>query len=172
QEKGKLDGMTTTEAHDLFEMLGLGALKYFILRVDPKKRMLFDPQESIDMQGNTGPFIQYTHARICSLLRKAGGVSDDIPIRQNLDERERSIVRLLSTYPASVKQAGEEYSPAVIANYAYELAKDFNQFYQEIPILKEEDAVIRDFRLALTAMTGQVIYSAMGLLGIRVPEKM
>jgi len=172
EEKGKLDGMTSAEAHDLFEMLGLGALKYFILRVDPKKRMLFDPQESIDMQGNTGPFIQYTHARICSLLRKAGVLSDEVPLRESLHESERSIVRLLSTYPAAVKQAGEEYSPAVIANYAYELAKEFNHFYQEMPILKEEDAQIRDFRLVLTAMTGQVISSAMGLLGIRVPKKM
>jgi len=172
EEKGKLDGMTTTDAQDLFEMLGLGALKYFILRVDPKKRMLFDPQESIDMQGNTGPFIQYTHARIRSLLRRAEGVFDNVPIRQTLDERERSIIRLLSTYPATVKQAGEEYSPAVIANYAYDLAKEFNQLYQEVPILKEDEAAIREFRLALTSMTGQVISSAMGLLGIRVPEKM
>lgn len=172
EEKGKLDGMTTTEAHDLFEMLGLGALKYFILRVDPKKRMLFDPQESIDMQGNTGPFIQYTHARIRSLLRKAEVLSDEVPLRESLDERERSIVRLLSTYPLAVKQAGEEYSPAVIANYAYDLAKEFNQLYQEVPILKEEEAAMRVFRLALTSMTGQVISSAMGLLGIRVPKKM
>jgi arginyl-tRNA synthetase len=172
EEKGKLDEMTITEANDLFEMLGLGALKYFILRVDPKKRMLFDPQESIDMQGNTGPFIQYTHARIRSLLRRAEGVFDNVPIRQTLDERERSIIRLLSTYPATVKQAGEECSPAVIANYAYDVAKEFNQFYQEVPILKEDEAAIREFRLALTSMTGQVISSAMGLLGIRVPEKM
>jgi arginyl-tRNA synthetase len=172
EEKGKLDEMTSEEAHDLFEMLGLGALKYFILRVDPKKRMLFDPQESIDMQGNTGPFIQYTHARICSLLHKAEVLSDEVPLRESLHESERSIVRLLSTYPAAVKQAGEEYSPAVIANYAYELAKEFNHFYQEMPILKEEDAKVRCFRLVLTAMTGQVISSAMGLLGIRVPKKM
>lgn len=172
EEKGKLDGMTSAEANDLFEMLGLGALKYFILRVDPKKRMLFDPQESIDMQGNTGPFIQYTHARICSLIRKAEVLPNEVSLREGLHESERSIVRLLSTFPAAVKQAGEEYSPAVIANYAYELAKEFNQLYQEMPILKEEDAQIRDFRLVLTAMTGQVISSAMGLLGIRVPRKM
>lgn len=172
EEKGKLEGLSKDEAHDLFEMLGLGALKYFILRVDPKKRMMFDPQESIDMQGNTGPFIQYTHARIRSVLRKAESVSSEIATVTALDAKERQILRLLREYPHVVRQAGEDYSPALIANFGYELAKDFNQFYQEMPILKEEDAALRDFRLALTALTGQVIASAMALLGIRVPEKM
>ncbi len=172
EEKGKLEGLSKDEAHDLFEMLGLGALKYFILRVDPKKRMMFDPQESIDMQGNTGPFIQYTHARIRSVLRKADSVPAEVPQVGTLDVKERQVLRLLREYPQVVRQAGEEYSPALIANFGYELAKDFNQFYQEMPILKEEDAALRDFRLALTALTGQVIASAMALLGIRVPEKM
>ncbi len=172
EEKGKLEGMSAEEAHDLFEMLGLGALKYFILRVDPKKRMLFDPQESIDMQGNTGPFIQYTHARIRSLLRKAAAVPEHVPQVKHLDVRERSIIRLLNAYPATVAQAGEEYSPALIAGFAYDLAKEFNQFYQEVPVMKEEDAEIRAFRLVLSAQTGRVIASAMGLLGILVPEKM
>jgi arginyl-tRNA synthetase len=172
EEKGKLEGLSKDEAHDLFEMLGLGALKYFILRVDPKKRMMFDPQESIDMQGNTGPFIQYTHARIRSVLRKADSVPAEVPQVGTLDVKERQVLRLLREYPQVVRQAGEEYSPALIANFGYELAKDFNQFYQEMPILKEEDAALRDFRLALTDMTGRVIASAMTLLGIRVPERM
>lgn len=172
EEKGKLDGMTTQEANTLFEMLGMGALKYFILRVDPKKRMLFDPQESIDMQGNTGPFIQYTHARIRSLLRKAESNPKHVDQMEALETKEKSLLRLLSSYPEVVHQAGEEYSPAVIANFGYDLAKEFNQFYQELPILKEEDASVREFRLALTSLTGQVIASAMHLLGINVPEKM
>jgi arginyl-tRNA synthetase len=172
EEKGKLDGMSSEEANNLFEMLGMGALKYFILRVDPKKRMLFDPQESIDMQGNTGPFIQYTHARICSVLRKAESDPRHVVQLAILDNKEKSLLRLLSSYPEVVRQAGEEYSPAVVANFGYDLAKEFNQFYQELPILKEEDAAVREFRLALTSLTGQIIASAMQLLGINVPEKM
>jgi len=172
EEKGKLDGMSSEEANGLFEMLGMGALKYFILRVDPKKRMLFDPQESIDMQGNTGPFIQYTHARICSVLRKAESDPRHVVQLAILDNKEKSLLRLLSSYPEVVRQAGEEYSPAVVANFGYDLAKEFNQFYQELPILKEEDSSVREFRLALTSLTGQVIASAMYLLGISVPEKM
>ena len=172
EEKGKLDDMDSDEAKELLEMLGMGALKYFILRVDPKKRMMFDPQESIDMQGNTGPFIQYTHARIRSVLRKAGSVPAEVPLVGTLDVKERQVLRLLREYPQVVRQAGEEYSPALIANFGYELAKDFNQFYQEMPILKEENAALRDFRLALADMTGRVIASAMSLLGIRVPERM
>jgi arginyl-tRNA synthetase len=172
EEKGKLDGMSSEEANSLFEMLGMGALKYFILRVDPKKRMLFDPQESIDMQGNTGPFIQYTHARICSVLRKAESDPRHVIQLAILDNKEKSLLRLLSSYPEVVRQAGEEYSPALVANFGYDLAKEFNQFYQELPILKEEDTSVREFRLALTSLTGQVIASAMHLLGISVPEKM
>jgi arginyl-tRNA synthetase len=134
--------------------------------------MLFDPQESIDMQGNTGPFIQYTHARICSVLRKAESDPRHVVQLAILDNKEKSLLRLLSSYPEVVRQAGEEYSPAVVANFGYDLAKEFNQFYQELPILKEEDAAVREFRLALTSLTGQIIASAMQLLGINVPEKM
>lgn len=172
EEKGKLEGMATEDANALFEMLGMGALKYFILRVDPKKRMLFDPQESIDMQGNTGPFIQYTHARICSLLRKSEALPASISYSTALDTKEKSILRMLNSYPEVVRQAGEEYSPALIANFGYDLAKEFNQFYQELPILKDVSDETRTFRLALTSLTGQVISSSMKLLGIQVPQKM
>ena len=172
EEKGKLEGMSTEDANALFEMLGMGALKYFILRVDPKKRMLFDPQESIDMQGNTGPFIQYTHARICSLLRKSEALPASISYSTALDSKEKSILRILNSYPEVVRQAGEEYSPALIANFGYDLAKEFNQFYQELPILKDVSDETRTFRLALTSLTGQVISSSMKLLGIQVPQKM
>jgi arginyl-tRNA synthetase len=172
EEKGKLEGTATEDANALFEMLGMGALKYFILRVDPKKRMLFDPQESIDMQGNTGPFIQYTHARICSLLRKSEALPASISYSTALDPKEKSILRMLNSYPEVVRQAGEEYSPALIANFGYDLAKEFNQFYQELPILKDVSDETRTFRLALTSLTGQVISSSMKLLGIQVPQKM
>ena len=172
EEKGKLEGMSTEDANALFEMLGMGALKYFILRVDPKKRMLFDPQESIDMQGNTGPFIQYTYARICSLLRKSEALPASNSYSTALDSKEKSILRMLNSYPEVVRQAGEEYSPALIANFGYDLAKEFNQFYQELPILKEVSDETRTFRLALTSLTGQVISSSMKLLGIQVPQKM
>jgi len=172
EEKGKLEGMSTEDANALFEMLGMGALKYFILRVDPKKRMLFDPQESIDMQGNTGPFIQYTHARICSLLRKSEALPASISYSTVLGPKEKSILRMLNSYPEVVRQAGEEYSPALIANFGYDLAKEFNQFYQELPILKDVSDETRTFRLALTSLTGQVISSSMKLLGIQVPQKM
>jgi len=171
EEKGKLDEMSATEAEQLFEMLGLGALKYFILKVDPKKRMLFNPQESIDMQGNTGPFIQYTHARIRSVLRKTdNGKSDFCGIA--LQDKERALIRLLSQYPETVIQAGDEYSPAVIANYAYELAKEYNQFYHDHPILKEEEVKRRALRLTLSELTAKVIASSMKLLGVTVPDRM
>ena len=124
------------------------------------------------MQGNTGPFIQYTHARICSVLRKTESDPRHVVQLEILDNKEKSLLRLLSSYPEVVRQAGEEYSPAVVANFGYDLAKEFNQFYQELPILKEEDSSVREFRLALTSLTGQVIASAMYLLGISVPEKM
>jgi len=172
EEKGKLEAMQTTEAEELFSMLGLGALKYFILKVDPKKSMLFNPSESIDMQGNTGPFIQYAHARIRSIVTKSDEKSENIPNLISLEEKERSLVRLLSQYPETVKQAGEEYSPAVIANYAFELAKEYNQFYHELPILKEENSDKRVFRIAVSELTSNIISSAMKLLGVQVPERM
>lgn len=175
EEKGKLEGMTNEEAEELFSVLGLGALKYFMLKVDPKKRMLFNPAESIDMQGNTGPFIQYTHARIKSVLRKAqdaGARLQRVPELTNINEHERSLIRLLSQYPEVIIQAGDEYSPAVIANYTYELAKEYNTFYHECPILIEEDEKVKELRLAISAMTADVIASAMKLLGVQVPERM
>lgn len=171
EEKGKLEGMTSEEADALFEMLGMGALKYFMLKVDPKKRMLFNPAESIDMQGNTGPFIQYTHARIQSVLRKADA---DIVVKKvdGINEHERSLIRLLTQYPEVVIQAGDEYSPAIIANYVYELAKEYNTFYHECPILIEEDENVKQLRLAISAMTAKVIAGGMKLLGVNVPDRM
>lgn len=172
EEKGKLDGMSEQESEELFEMLGLGALKYFILKVDPKKRMLFNPEESIDMQGNTGPFIQYTHARIQSVLRKAGEENFGLHVKAEINDFERNLIRLLSLFPETVKSAGEEYSPAVVANYAYELAKEFNSFYHECPILGEENDQVRKLRLGISSMTATVIESSMKLLGISVPDRM
>ncbi|MGD0711462.1 MAG: arginine--tRNA ligase [Bacteroidales bacterium] len=176
EELGKTDELNKEEASKLFRMIGLGALKYFILKVDPKKNMLFNPKESIDFNGNTGPFIQYTHARICSVLRKANqsGVkwnSADINISELLP-KEKNIIKLIYDYPAIVKEAGASYSPALIANYIYELAKEYNGFYQEIPILKEEKKEQVSFRLVLSEYTAVVIKSAMQILGIEVPEKM
>jgi arginyl-tRNA synthetase len=176
-ELGKLDNPDDTEWTELFEMLGMGALKYFILRVDPKKNMLFNPKESIDFNGNTGPFVQYTHARIRSLLRKAksrgfhytGPDPSKIPVILPL---EKDILKLLHEFPDTVNEAARNLSPAVIANYCYELAREYNQFYQEIPVLKETDEHLRSFRLGLSQFTGDVIRKGMGLLGIAVPEKM
>lgn len=172
EEKGKLDGLTETEATDLFEMLGSGALKYFMLKVDPKKRMLFDPAESIDMQGNTGPFIQYTHARIQSVLRKAEGLSTEVPELESINGHERALIQLLTQFPEIVKTAGDEYSPAVIANYTYELAKEYSTFYHECPILIEENQEVKQLRLAISKMTAEVIASGMKLLGVTVPDRM
>ena len=172
EEKGRLDGMADEDANALFEMLGLGALKYFMLKVDPKKRMLFDPAESIDMQGNTGPFIQYTHARIKSVLRKAELDRFDVPSLESINQHERSLIQLLSQYPETIKLAGEEYSPAVIANYTYELAKEYSTFYHECPILIEENEKVKALRLAISSLTAQVIASAMRLLGVTMPDRM
>jgi arginyl-tRNA synthetase len=177
RELGKADELGGNEADQLFRTIGLGALKYFILKVDPKKNMLFDPRESIDFNGNTGPFIQYTHARIQSLLRKsmvAGNVHtcEKISFHTALLPIEKEILKKLYIFPDVVKQAGDEMSPAVVANYVYDLAKGFNQFYQEIPVLKEEDTEKRILRLALTSFSGEVIKKSMAMLGIEVPQKM
>ncbi len=171
-EKGKLEGMTSEEADLLFEMLGLGALKYFMLKVDPKKRMLFDPAESIDMQGNTGPFIQYTHARIQSILRKSESNDFEVPELNSINEHERALIRILKQYPEVILQAGDEYSPALIANYIYELAKEYNTFYHECPILIEKDENLKQLRLTISKMTAQIIASGMKLLGVTVPYRM
>jgi arginyl-tRNA synthetase len=141
------------------------------LKVDPKKRMLFNPEESIDMQGNTGPFIQYTHARIQSVLRKAGETFSVLDV-ETVNENERTLIRLITQYPEVIQQAGDEYSPALIGNYVYELAKAFSTFYHECPILIEEDENVRNLRLAISRMTAKIIASGMKLLGIQVPDRM
>jgi arginyl-tRNA synthetase len=176
EELGKYNDFTEEEADKLYHMLSLGALKYFILKVDPKKTMMFNPAESIDFNGNTGPFIQYTHARIRSLVRK--GKEQDYKWenksfkKMEVAFKEKSLIKLLYDYPQIVDSAAQNFSPAMIANYAYDLAKEFNQFYQEITIFKETDEEKRDFRLALSEFTGNTIKSAMNLLGIEVPERM
>ncbi len=173
-ELGKLGGMSEEEQDELFRIISMGALKYFILKVDPKKTMLFDPKESIDFNGNTGPFIQYTYARIRSIMRKAAesgyvpAVADSVVF----NEKEISIIKMLNNYPAKVAEAGAAYSPAVIANYAYELAKEFNQYYHDVSILREENAEVRDARLVLINTIAGVLVKAMDILGIRLPERM
>ena len=176
-ESGKLEGLPQEEKERLYHMIGLGALKYFIIKVDPKKTMLFDPKESIDFNGNTGPFIQYTHARICSILRKAAeqGISYDvsqIPDDVVLSPKEVRLVKLLSAYPQKVAEAADALSPAIIANYAYDLAKEFNQYYHDTPILKEEDTVLLKTRLVLIETLASVLRKATGILGIELPDRM
>ena len=174
EELGKLDGASEEEAASICEMVGLGALKYFILKVDPKKTMLFDPRESIDFNGNTGPFIQYTHARIRSILRKAeeAGISTEGYTNAELLPEEIELIKLLSEFPAVVRTAGEQFAPSVIAAYAYDLAKQFNGYYHDHSILKEENTTTRALRLMLAATVASVIRRAMSLLGISVPERM
>ena len=172
-ELGKLENLSEEEQNKVFEMLGVGALKYFIIKVDPKKTMLFDPKESIDFNGNTGPFIQYTHARIKSILRKASelSISPDFS-GAPLIQKEVEIIKLLNNFPEKVGEAGEAHSPALIANYAYELAKEFNQYYHEVSILKEENLMARSQRLVLIDSIARVLSKAMGILGITLPERM
>lgn len=174
KELGKMDGCTDQEMDELGTVIGLGALKYFILKVDPKKNMTFNPKESIDFNGNTGPFIQYTHARIRSVLRKADEQAIAIePSSLNaISDKETFLVRLLTQFPDVVKEAGDEFSPALIANYIYNLVKEYNQFYHDFPILREEAAEVRNFRLLLSANVAKIVKTGMGLLGIQVPEKM
>ena len=177
EESGKLADMSDDEKAQLYKMIGLGALKYFIIKVDPKKTMLFNPKESIDFNGNTGPFIQYTHARIKSILRKADdqGISHkaaDVLASIEPSAKETRLIKLLSTYPAKVAEAGAAYSPAVIANYAYDLAKEFNQYYHDTRILQEEDQDVRRFRLVLIQTVAEVLVKAMDILGIQLPERM
>lgn len=177
QELGKIDEMSKEEVDDLAEMIGLSALKFFLLKVDPKKRMMFDPNESIQLQGHTGPFIQYTHARIKAILRKASnmGITTDLESIKNtsaLEPTERAIVFKINQYTAKLQEAVREYSPAIIANYAYELAKEYNQFYQAVPIFNESDPVKLKFRIAFSEVTANTIKKAMSLLGIRVPDRM
>ena len=175
-ELGKLDGLTREEADDIARIVGMGALKYFILKVDARKNMLFNPQESIDFNGNTGPFIQYTYARIRSVMRKAAEmgleIPDYLPAGVELSEKEENLIQMLATFPAIIKQAGDEYSPSAIANYTYDLVKEFNQFYHDFSILHEEQSDVRIFRLVLASNVAKVVKLAMGLLGIEVPERM
>ncbi len=175
RELGKIEGLGENEAKQLFEMIGLGALKFFLLKVDPKKRMLFDPNESIQLQGFTGPFIQYTHARIKAILRKAEDMKismDDFSGVRELEPSEREVLYILSSFENKVLEAANLYSPAVIANYAYELAKTYNQFYQSVPIFNESDPAKLKFRIAMSEVVARVVKQAMHLLGIRVPERM
>ncbi|WP_289732884.1 arginine--tRNA ligase [uncultured Duncaniella sp.] len=173
-ELGKLDGLSDDEVARISEMVGLGALKYFLLKVDPRKNITFNPKESIDFNGNTGPFIQYTYARICSVLRKAEEEGMKIGDYSNVapGEREITLIQTLADFPATVQAAGQSYSPALIANYIYDLVKSYNQFYHDCSILKEEDEAKRSLRLELSRQTANVVKTGMGLLGIEVPERM
>ncbi|AUC83909.1 arginine--tRNA ligase [Polaribacter sp. ALD11] len=171
EELGKLDGYSEEEKNDLYETIGLGALKYFILKVDPKKRILFDPKSSVDFQGNTGPFIQYTYARIQSIIRKATfDYSKSVTIE--LHEKEKELLKQLELYPETIQQAAANYSPAIVANYTYDLVKEFNSFYQNVSILGEEDLDKKVFRVQLAKKVADTIKSAFSLLGISVPERM
>ena len=176
EELGKLEGYTPQQAADTYRMIAMGALKYFILKVDPKKNMLFNPEESIDFNGNTGPFIQYTYARIRSILRKAEDrkikLNRTVIISTEPGAKELQLIKVISQFPVAVKEAGDGYSPALIANYVYELVKEFNQFYHELPILVEENEEVRNLRLVIAETTGKTIKTGMKLLGIEVPERM
>jgi len=173
QERGHLDGMTEDEKEQLYSLIGLGGLKYFLLKVDPKKGMIFNPAESIDLNGNTGPFIQYAHARIQSLLKKAadlGCLKTYTSVKIN--EKEQELIKLINDYPTVISEAGSNYSPAILANYIFDLVKEFNNFYQTVDILREEDVNKLAFRLQLSQIIGKVVKSAMLLLGVNVPDKM
>lgn len=173
EELGKTEGLPEPEKAQLYDMIGMGALKYFLLKVEPKKRLLFDPNESIDFQGHTGPFIQYTHARIQSVLSK-GGYTPQLPMAapDGLSASERELIQLLGNYPTTIQEAANEFSPAHVANYGYELAKQYNKFYHEETILKATDDAVRNFRLHLSAATARIIAGSMRMLGIEVPDRM
>ena len=175
-ELGKLDGYSEQEKEEIYRIIGMGALKYFILKVDPRKNMTFNPRESIDFNGNTGPFIQYTYTRILSVLRKATENNITYGIRANeqtkLNSKEVELVKQMYSFPGIVKDAFESYNPAVIANYVYDLVKEYNQFYHDFPILKENDQYIREFRLILSKKISEIVKDGMNLLGIEMPERM
>ena len=174
EELGKLDGYSNDEKQKLYKKIGLGALKYYILKVDPKKRILFNPEESVDFQGNTGPFIQYTYARIQSILRKAANNEVSTALDQTLElhSKEKALLKQLQLFPETVQLAATNYSPALIANYTYDLVKEFNSFYQQVSILGEEDEQKKAFRIALSQKVAQVIASSFSLLGVEVPKRM
>lgn len=175
-ELGKLDGLSQEEADDIARIVGLGALKYFILKVDARKNMTFNPKESIDFNGNTGPFIQYTYARIQSVLRKAAEagivIPEEVPAGIELSEKEEGLIQMMADFAAIVKQAGGDYSPSIIANYTYDLVKEYNQFYHDFSILREENEAVKVFRLALSENVAKIVRLGMGLLGIEVPDRM
>ena len=171
KDLGKLDGMTDQEANELYEIVGMGALKYFMLKVDPRKRMLFDPKESIDFNGNTGPFIQYTYARIQSLKRKHNA-EVVMPSAVNITAKEQEIIKLLTEFPAVIQEAAANYSPALVANYVYDLVKEYNTYYQNTAILTAESEELINFRLGLSVKVGEVIKTSMRLLGVNVPDRM
>lgn len=174
EESGKLDSLSDNEKDELYRIIGLGALKYFILKVDPKKKMLFNPKESIDFNGNTGPFIQYTHARIQSILRKAAaqGVEPSLEQGVELSPKEIRLVKIINSYPQKIAEAAQAFSPALVANYCYDLAKEFNQYYQQTPILKEADEAVLKMRLVLISTLASVLRKAMAILGIVLPDRM
>lgn len=173
-EMGKIQGMNDAEKDAVAEIVGLGALKYFLLKVDPRKNMMFNPEESIDFNGNTGPFIQYAYARMRSVLRRAAEAGHTVGDYQQVEpnEREIALIQRLTDFPSVVSEAGRTYSPALVANYAYSLVKEYNQFYHDCPILREENPAVLSLRLALTDVTSRTVASAMSLLGIKVPERM
>lgn len=172
EELGKIDDFSIEEKENLYHTIGLGALKYYILKVDPKKRILFNPEESVDFQGNTGPFIQYTYARIQSILRKAGSRGDISVADYQLHGKEKAVIKMLQLFPEIIQQAADNFSPAIVANYTYELVKEFNSFYQNVSILAADSDVEKEFRVQLASGVSEVIKSAFSLLGIHVPERM
>ena len=171
KELGKLDGMTDEEANELYEIVGMGALKYFMLKVDPKKRMLFNPEESVDFNGNTGPFIQYTYARIQSLQRKYTA-EVLIPKSIEITNNEQEIIKQLMEFPSTIQEAAANYSPALMANYVYDLVKEYNTYYQNTAILTAESKELINFRLGLSVKVGEVIKTSMSLLGVNAPDRM
>jgi arginyl-tRNA synthetase len=176
-ELGKIDGFTEEQANELYELLALGAVKYYLLKVDPRKRMLFNPEESIEFQGNTGPFIQYTYARISAIIRKSeqlGVHSKDLNFSaiDSIHETEKELIQLLVQYPERLSNAAEQYAPSVMAQFVYDVAKQYNRFYTELSIFNEENDSIQKFRVTLSALTAETIKRSMGLLGIIVPERM
>jgi len=174
EELGKIDNLSPVEKENLYRIIGLGALKYFILKVDPRKRILFDPKESVDFQGNTGPFIQYTYARIQSILRRSQELNIDQEARgySNINLKEKEIIKVIQQYPDVIQAAAANYSPALVANYIYDLVREFNSFYQNVPILATDDEAAKAFRVRLSKAVGELIKNAFGLLGIQVPDRM
>jgi arginyl-tRNA synthetase len=176
KELGKLEGLDDQEKENIFRIIGMGALKYYMLKVDPVKNMLFNPRESIDFDGNTGPFIQYTYTRIRSVFRKAAELQISIPervhTRVQLNDKEKNLIRLVHDFPGIVNESGNTYNPSLIANFIYDLVREYNQFYHEYSILKEEKADVRDLRLMLSRVVSDVARNGMELLGIEMPERM